>query len=374
VNDRYRVVAALFLSGLVLLAGAGCSQSPEAKKQKAVTRGEQYMKEGKVNEAVIEFRNALQIDPNFLPAVQGLGRAYAAKSWNGDAIREFQRAEKLSPNTLSIEADLGRVLVQSGAFKEAEAQASAILSKEPRNIDGLYIRATALLGQGKVQEAKEVLQSVPAGEAPPDISRTTAIALARLGKIAEAEQTFLALLAKDPKDGLSLAGLGAIELSRGHSAEALALYERAKAVLPADPRMRQGLAVAHARLGQLPEAIKELEQVDQRAWSADTVLALSTYYLRANRPADAIRLLAPVVERAPRFPSARYLLGLAYLASNDPGPAITQFEELQRQAPDNIQTRFRLGVAYSRAGRPKEALAQMDSVARAMDRTTEYQL
>jgi hypothetical protein len=42
----------------------------------------------------------------------------------------------------------------------------------------------------------EVLQSVPPGEAPPDISRTTAIALARLGKIAEAEQTFRALVAK----------------------------------------------------------------------------------------------------------------------------------------------------------------------------------
>src|SRR5215467_13490457 len=275
----------LLLFGLVLVASLGCGQSPEGKKQGALTRGEKYLKEGKANEAIIEFRSALQVDPNFVPAIQGLGRAYAAKSWNGDALREFQRAQKLTPDSLSLQVDLGRVLVQTGAFKEAEAQATAILNKEPRNVDGLYIRATALLGQGKVQEAMEVLQSVPTGEAPPEIGRTMAIALARLGKVAEAEQAFRALVAKDPKDGLSLAGLGAIELSRDHSAEALALYERAKAVLPTDPRIRQGLAVAHAWLGQLPEAIKELEQVDQRAWSADTVLALGTYYLRANRPA-----------------------------------------------------------------------------------------
>ena len=144
VSGRCRVAAVLLLSGLALLAVAGCAQSPEAKKQKAVTRGEQYMKEGKVNEAVIEFRNALQIDPDFVPAVQGLGRAYAAKSWNGDALREFQRAQKLSPESLSIQVDLGRVLVQTGAFKEAEAQATTILNKEPRNVDGLQDRKSVV--------------------------------------------------------------------------------------------------------------------------------------------------------------------------------------------------------------------------------------
>src|SRR5437867_12166930 len=87
---------ALFLIGLALVAGVACSQSPETKKQKALERGERYLKDGKINEAIIEFRTAVQIDQNLVPAVQGLGRAYAAKSWNGDAIREFQRIQKLS--------------------------------------------------------------------------------------------------------------------------------------------------------------------------------------------------------------------------------------------------------------------------------------
>jgi hypothetical protein len=37
-------------------------------------------------------------------------------------------------------------------------------------VDGLCIRATALLGQGKMQEAMEGLGTVPAGAAPPDMS------------------------------------------------------------------------------------------------------------------------------------------------------------------------------------------------------------
>jgi len=369
-----RIWAVLLITGLALLAGVACAQSPEAKKQKAQERGEQYLKDGKLNEAIIEFRTALQADQNFVPAIQGLGRAYAAKSWNGDAIREFQRAQKLAADSLPLAADLGRALIQTGAWKDAETQAALILAKEPQNRDGLYISATALLGQGKVQEALAVLDTVPAGSAPSDLGRTTASALFRLGKVPEAEQAFRAVLAKDPQDALSLAGLGAIQLSRNQPAEALKLYEQAKAIQPANPRVRQGVAIAQARLGHLPEAIKELEQIDPRAWSADTVMALSSLYLRTNRSADAVRLLAPIVERAPKFVGARYQLGLAYLANGDPTLAIAQLEELQRQMPDNTGARFRLGVAYSRAGRAREAVAQLDPLAKTMDKSVEYQL
>src|SRR5262245_61298449 len=167
----------LLLAGLFLVASAACGQSPETKKQKALERGEHYLKDGKLNEAIIEFRTALQVDQDFVPAAQGLGRAYAAKSWNGDAVREFQRAQKLSPDSLSLAIDLGRALVQTGSWKDAEAQAALILGKEPRNRDGLYIHATAMLGQGNAKEALAVLETIPSGEGSADLSRTTAAAL-----------------------------------------------------------------------------------------------------------------------------------------------------------------------------------------------------
>src|SRR5207249_452427 len=187
------------------------------------------------------------------------------------------------PDSLSIATDLGGILVQVGAWKEAEAQAAKLLEKDPQNRDGLYIRASALLGQGKAAEALALLEKIPPAETPPDLSRTAAAALFRLGKVSEAEQA-----------------------------------------------------------------------------------------IRANRVADSIRLLAPVVERAPRFAEARYLLSLAYLANNEPVPAIAQLEELQRQVPDNTLTRFRLAVAYSRAGRAREALAQLDPLAKTLEKTADY--
>src|SRR6266700_6406698 len=158
----------LLLTVLALVAMTACGQSPEAKKQKALARGEQYLKDGKLNEAIIELRTALQADQNYLPAVHALGRAYIAKSWYGDAARELQRAQKLAPDSLPIAADYGRVLAQAGAWKEAEAQAALILAKDPQNRDGLYIRAASLLGQGKPREVLEPFEKVPASGAAPD--------------------------------------------------------------------------------------------------------------------------------------------------------------------------------------------------------------
>jgi cytochrome c-type biogenesis protein CcmH/NrfG len=119
----------VLLAVATLLVTAACSQSPEVKKQKALERGEKYLKDDKLNEAIIELRKALQIDPDFAPALHALGRAYTDKSWFGDAYRELTRARKVSPDSVPIAIDLGKVLVEIGDWTEAEAQASWILER-----------------------------------------------------------------------------------------------------------------------------------------------------------------------------------------------------------------------------------------------------
>ena len=60
---------------IVLLVGA-CTQDPNVKKLQYLQRGIAYHGEGKYNEAIIQLKNALQIDPKFVPALHAIGRAY----------------------------------------------------------------------------------------------------------------------------------------------------------------------------------------------------------------------------------------------------------------------------------------------------------
>jgi Tfp pilus assembly protein PilF len=103
------------------------------RKQKSLERGAEYLKAGKFNEAIIELRNALLVDPDFFLALHALGRAYAAKSWFIDSWRELNRAQKLVPDSVPIAVDLGKALLEIGAFSEAEDQVKFILTRDPDN-------------------------------------------------------------------------------------------------------------------------------------------------------------------------------------------------------------------------------------------------
>jgi Tfp pilus assembly protein PilF len=94
-----------------LVVLAACSQDPVVQKQAYLDRAGKYLAERKYNEAIVEARNALKIDPNLIPALRLLGRAYAAKGWEDDAARELSKAARLQPASLPILAELGKSLL-----------------------------------------------------------------------------------------------------------------------------------------------------------------------------------------------------------------------------------------------------------------------
>jgi tetratricopeptide (TPR) repeat protein len=220
-------------------------------------------------------------------------------------VRELSRAQKLAPDNTDIAIELGRAQAELGQWKDVEAQSQRIHAKSPRSAMGTYLRAIARLGQGKPEEALALADEATKGEGtlPPDLPPVRAEALVRLGKVPEAEQAYRAALATNPKDRRSLAGLAALELREKKFAEAKQHYSEALALAPQDPRVRLGLAAATASQGNVKEAIKILEGVDARARSVGVLVALGNYYLRDNRPNEAIAVLSPVVAQLPQFGS-----------------------------------------------------------------------
>ncbi|HKZ05031.1 MAG TPA: tetratricopeptide repeat protein [Methylomirabilota bacterium] len=370
-----KIVAACVL-GLVVAGAGACTQSPEVRKQKAVERAEGYLKEGKANEAIIELRNALQIDKDYVPALHALGRAYMAKGWYGDAIRELGRAQKVAPDSMPVAQDLGRSMVEAGTLTEAEALATRILARQPQDPVALHIRAAAWLGQGKAREALDLLDSLQKGghSIPGETAPRRAQALQQLGKAADAEEAYRTAVKENPKDVRSLLGLGAFRLARRDFAEAEKFYSQAKSIQPANPEVHMGLAGVAAGQNQLPAAIKILESVEVRARTLPLVLMLAGYYLQAGQPTNASALLVATVERVPNYRAARYLLARAYLAGNRPQLAVVHFEELRKQMPDNLTFQFLLAQSYVRAGRVREAIALLDALAPRMAKEPRFHL
>src|SRR5579859_6826090 len=95
------------LLGAILSGSLSCEGNPTARKQKFVESGERYFDKGEFPEAVVEFSNALQLDPNLAPAHFKLGESYLKMRRFPEAYRELHRAVELDPSNSKASLDLG---------------------------------------------------------------------------------------------------------------------------------------------------------------------------------------------------------------------------------------------------------------------------
>ena len=88
-NRRWLTVTFIILFCFILSCFLACSQ--EAKRERHWKRGEKYFSENKFREAVIEYKNVLQIDPNNAGAHHRLGLAFLRTGGGGKGGRRSKK-------------------------------------------------------------------------------------------------------------------------------------------------------------------------------------------------------------------------------------------------------------------------------------------
>src|SRR4051794_36229431 len=127
---------------LAALLFTACSTDPNKRKLSYLKDAEKYAAAGKYQEAVIQFRNALEIDPRFATAHYELGCAYIALKIPDAAFRELNEAVTLDPSNYDAQVKLATLLVGRGQLDQAQLFAQKVLAAEPGNA-----RAHAILGE-----------------------------------------------------------------------------------------------------------------------------------------------------------------------------------------------------------------------------------
>jgi tetratricopeptide (TPR) repeat protein len=83
---------------LIIFVLSGCGQ--EAKKERHWKRGEQYFTENKFKEAIIEYKNVLQIDPKNVKTRYKLGLSHLRVGQFRDAFSEFSKCVELDQDLI----------------------------------------------------------------------------------------------------------------------------------------------------------------------------------------------------------------------------------------------------------------------------------
>lgn len=87
-------------------------------------RGLEAFVEGKLEEAVAHYRQAVELDPDYTDALHGLAQAYARLGHLDEAIAAARRISRLDPEDILAHTSLSRFLQQLGKTQEAEAEAN----------------------------------------------------------------------------------------------------------------------------------------------------------------------------------------------------------------------------------------------------------
>src|SRR5206468_495858 len=126
---------------VALTLAAGCARSPEAKKARYLARGDVYFQKEQYREAIIEYRNALRIEPTNARAIRQLGMAHYSLGEYGRAFAYLLNASQAAPDDLDVRLKLATLYLAARKLPEAHQEASFVLGKDPKSLDALVLLA-----------------------------------------------------------------------------------------------------------------------------------------------------------------------------------------------------------------------------------------
>jgi len=175
------------------------------------------------DQAVSEFRKAIEIDPNFKLAYYGLGRAHMATKAFPDAVRDYEQCRAMYQRQLSdtvqnqFEADRLRqddLRLISKALQQLGVNRNAAISQNGQ-VRALQIEQQRLETQQTITSNRTLSDPVPAF-----VSLALGSAYFRSGRIADAEREYKAAAVADPKSGEAHSNLAVVYLETGRIEEA----------------------------------------------------------------------------------------------------------------------------------------------------------
>jgi len=132
---------------------------PGREAMAAAAKGQKFSENGDREHAAIEWRKAVDADPDFSEAHGNLGAQYFRLHRTQEAVEEFRRAVALDPHTAIYQTNLAVGLAQLGHLDEAESWARSAVRVEDSNPMGHYVLGCILTSRpSKTAEAVQQLQ------------------------------------------------------------------------------------------------------------------------------------------------------------------------------------------------------------------------
>lgn len=297
-----------------------------------------YLALGRLAEAQREEQRALELaGGNYTLAIVGLGDIAREQGRYEEAVRHYQEALQRDAALASAYLGLGRVALAQGQPQIAVTHLRAGLAHAPDDVALRLALGEALLQQqdlaGAAEQFRHVLERAPGhAAAAAGLGR----ALWRSGDAEAALAELTRAVQANPNDAATWLLIGEINATLARPEAALEAYRQAIAAREDwyEPHFRRGVLLL--QLERTDAAIEDLEAaVRLNRDFAQASYWLGRAYRAAGRLPEARRQLERAISLERTYFEARYFLGRTLSELGHLPEAITTYEALIREAPDS---------------------------------------
>jgi tetratricopeptide (TPR) repeat protein len=229
------------------------------------------MNDGKLNEAVVEFTEALRLTPQHFMALSNLARINASKGLFDEAQRIYEQLATTYPQELSPLVNLSYIFLRTRRMQEATEVLNKAIRIDSEAIFPRYLMAITLLTLGKSHEAIRHLRFAARTEVrSPAIHQALGIAYVMADDVKSAVRSFRTALTLAPEMKDAVHALANVLLQQGHTNSLVELLAAYLVRQPNDIAAREILSDAHSQLKQysaarlqLTTALRQLQGDDE---------------------------------------------------------------------------------------------------------------
>ncbi len=401
-------ISLLLLIVVAVLCEAGCSTA-----EGYLGRGNRLFEAGKYEDAEIQYRKALQKNPNFGEAYYGIGLVKIEQHKGTEAYQPLFRAVQLLPDSDDAKTKLADITFAlyvvaprhpKAAYDQVESLADKLLAKNPNSFEGLRLKGSLRLVDRNPKAAIVLFEKANQIVAMrPDVVEGLAQALFLDSRVADGERLALQMIQTDKTSGSIYDVLYRQYVSTNRPADAEAILKAKVANNPTeapyllqlarhyasvrnftemnstlqrllnDPKgsskARLQVGEFYAGIGQWDQALQQFqegargnpkEKVVYQKRMADALLAL-------RKDTEAAQIVDLILKEQPKDEDARRIRATLLIETGGPenvAKAVAEFQALIKDKPDDVRVRFILGRAYLAQGSPDAARGEFQQVLR----------
>lgn len=280
---QFKHLLATILALTIALSQFACSD-PGDKKEKHYKRALEYIKIDDDKAAVLELRNAIQLDAKFADARYQLGLLYLKQGNPQAAFGELQRSFSLDGKNLDAGVKVAEFYLLSRDKEQTRKYVEQVLAIDPEYRDALALLANLELIEGNYDKALAAVDKALLKDAENDkLFNIKGRILMAENKMEEARQNFLKAIELNPDFFANYRALLMFYEQQKDDESLQTLLDEMVAKFPEDPQLHVLLAGIYLKRDEPEKAETEMvKAVDTRQDIVSYRLMLADFYKRLS--------------------------------------------------------------------------------------------